>query len=275
MHMINVIMNWLARVAFAPFASVPAWLTLTIVSALAGVFMMIVFKYTSHQTRLKAVSDRTRADLLAMKLFKDELSVTFSSMWDLLGATGKRLWYSIWPPMVVMIVPFVLGIAQVGARYEFRPLRPGERALVTLEFNEDAWAANADVQLEAPDGVIVETEAARIGGERKIFWRVRPEREGDFTLAWQIDGKRVEKSLPVRNGLHAVSPRRPASDFWEQVLYPLEPPFGKDDAVHCIDVELPRRSTEFFGLDIHWLISFFILSMVFALVCKPFLKVQL
>lgn len=275
MHVLNTILNAFGALVFAPFESAPPWLALTVVSVVAGVFMMVVFKYTSSQTKLKAVSNRTRANLLAMKLFKDELSVTFAAQWDLLGCTGKRLWYSIWPPMAVMMIPFVLGIAQVGVRYEFRPLRPGEDAIVVLELSESAWDANADSRLEAPDGVIVETDPLRIAPERKIYWRVRPERDGDFVLAWNVDGNRIQKTLRVRNGLHAVSARRPTTGLWDQLLHPLEKPFDEASAVRAIDISLPQRSTPFLGFDVHWLISFFVISMVVALLCKPFLKVQL
>ena len=275
MPVINNIMNALGDLVFAPLASAPPWLTLTILSAIAGLGMMIVFKYTSSQAKLKAVSDRTRADLLAMKLFKDELAVTFASQWDLLKATGRRLWYSLWPPMAVMIIPFVLGIAQLGVRYEHRPLAPGETALVTLALNPNAWEANHDVQLETPDGVAVETPALRLPEEAAVQWRVQVTAPGDYTLAWRVNGERIEKSLPATAGLPAVSPRRPTTGFWDQLLYPLEPPFDASSPVRSIDLQLPSRSTPIFGWDVHWLITFFVLSMLFALVLKPFLKVQL
>ncbi|UCG32567.1 MAG: hypothetical protein JSU68_12995 [Phycisphaerales bacterium] len=275
MRAVNNMMNLLGDLAFAPFGSAPPWVALVALSAVAGLLMMIVFKYTSYQTKLKAVSDRTRADLLAMKLFKDDLSVTFASQWDLLRATGKRLWYSLWPPMAVMIVPFVLAIAQIGVRYEFRPLAIGEHALVTLRLSEDAFQANAGVPLEAPDGVEVVTGPVRVPAEATIYWEVRVAGNGDHELAWQINHQRILKSLPANGGLRPVSPRRPTTGFWDQLLYPLEEPFLATSPARSIEVGLPQRSTPILGLDIHWLISFFVLSMVFALLLKPFLKVQL
>ena len=275
MRAINNMMNSLGDLVFALFGSAPPWVALTVLSAVAGLLMMIVFKYTSYQSKLKAVSDRTRADLLAMKLFKDDLSVTFASQWDLLRATGLRLWYSLWPPMAVMIIPFVLGIAQIGIRYECRPLARGDHALVTLRLSEDGYKANADVQIETPDSVEVVTGPVRVPAEATIYWEVRVAEDGNHELAWQINNQRILKSLPADGGLRPVSPRRPTAGFWDQLLYPLEEPFPAASPVRSIDVELPQRSTPIFGLDIHWLISFFVLSMVFALLLKPFLKVQL
>ena len=275
MSVINHILNAIGDLVVAPFDTAPPWLTLTILSAVAGLLMMIVFKYTSSQAKLKAVSNRTRADLLAMKLFKDELAVTFASQWDLLKATGQRLWYSLWPPMAVMIIPFVLAIAQLGIRYEYRPLAPGESALVTLTLQEDAWPANSNAQLETPEGVVLETPPLRLPAESAIQWRLRATQPGRHTIAWQIDGQRIVKSLPAAPGLYPVSPRRPTTGLWDQLLYPIEAPFSASSPVHSIDLQLPSRSTPLFGLDIHWLITFFVLSMFFAFILKPSLKVQL
>jgi hypothetical protein len=275
MRAVNTVMNFLGDLVFAPFGSAPPWVALVVLSAVAGLLLMIVFKYTSYQDKLRAVSDRTRADLLAMKLFKDDLSVTFASQWDLLRATGKRLWYSLWPPMAVMIVPFVLAIAQIGVRYEYRPLALGEDALVTLRLGEEAYQANAAVSLETPGPVEIVTGPVRVPADTTIYWQVRVDESGDHQLAWQINGERIVKTLPADGGLRPVSPRRPTRGFWDQLLYPLEKPFPATSPVRSIDVQLPQRSTPILGLDVHWLITFFVLSMVFALVLKPFLKVQL
>jgi hypothetical protein len=275
MRVINKIANLLGDLIFAPFVQAPPWLGLVVLSALAGLGMMIVFKYTSSQAKLKAVSDRTRANLLAMKLFKDELAVTFASQWDLLKATGKRLWYSIWPPMAVMIVPFVLGVAQMGLRYEHRPLRPRESAVVSVKLNDGDRDAVDDLQLNAPQGVEIEAGPCRVESDSAVYWRVHTTAPGDYKLAWNIGGRRIEKLLPAGSGLGPASPRRPSAGWWDQLLYPLEEPFAKDSPVRCIDVQLPERRTPIFGLDVHWLISFFVLSMLFALILKPFLRVQL
>lgn len=274
MAIVNAVATAIAGACFAPFASLPPWLTLTVWSAIAGVLMMIIFRYTSNQKALKEVGNRVRANLLAMRLFKDELSVTFSCQWGLLKAIGARLWYSL-APLVVMIVPFVLGLAQLGAYYEKRPLRPDESAVVSLYLAEPAWDSNTDVRLQAPDGVVVETPGLRDRSERVIRWRVRARQAGQHKLVWEVSGQRVEKLLSAGAGLVPVSPKRPGTSFWDRLLYPVEPPLGEHDAVRAIEVVHPTRQTPILGWGIHWLITFFVLSIVFALLFKPVLKVQL
>jgi hypothetical protein len=123
--------------------------------------------------------------------------------------------------------------------------------------------------------VYVETPSLRIESEQVVLWRLHVHEPGRYELAWRIGDQRFTKTLEASRGLVGASPRRPTTGFWDQLLYPLERPFGPDSPVLAIDVALPERSTPIFGWDIHWLITFFVLSMVFALVFKPFLKVQL
>ena len=275
---VNVLTTFLGNVLLAPFESLPPWLTLTFWSAVGGLVGMLLWGWTSNQDALKAVSARTRADLLAMKLFKDELSVTFSCQWDLLKAILLRLWLSL-RPVILMMVPFVLAMAQLGARFEHRPLRVGESAIVTLTLTEDAWPKNRSVQPQVPDGVDIETPALRDKDDRTIQGRVKVLKPGRYELAWEIDGQRITKTLPAEPGLVDADAVRPGpnvlADFMDQLIYPSEPPLPAASPVARVAVALANRSTPVFGFDVHWLVTFLVLTIVFGLLLKPFLKVQL
>ena len=273
MPTINTFTGAVARFCLSPFEGVSPWITLTFWSAAAGVLMMIVFRYTSNQRALRQVGDRIRANLLAMRLFKDEVSVTFSCQWELLKALGARLWYSL-VPLAVMVVPFVLGLAQLAAYFEHRPFLPGESAVVSLRVDERAWE-QAAARLHAPDDVRVDTPPLRDRAGRTIRWRVTPLVEGTYTLSFQIDGRSITKLLSAGEGLVPVSPRRPGDDFWQQLLYPVEVPAARDGPITGIELACPQREMKVFGWSVHWLISFLVLSIVFGLVFKPLLRVHL
>jgi len=147
--------------------------------------------------------------------------------------------------------------------------------VVSLKLDADTWPAAADLPLEAPEGVEIEAGPCRVENDTTVHWRVHATAPGDHKLAWNIGGRRIEKLLPAGSGLAAVSARWPATGWWDQLLYPLEEPFPEDSPVLCIDVQLPQRRTPICGMDVHWLITFFVLSMLFALILKPFLRVQL
>jgi hypothetical protein len=63
--------------------------------------------------------------------------------------------------------------------------------------------------------------------------------------------------------------------FWDRLLYSAEPSIPETSAFKSIEVMYPARSTPILGVDLHWLISLLILSIVFALLFKPFFKVHI
>lgn len=278
MNAVNSIMNPLFDAVFAVLGVFSPAAALLVFSASAGVVMMVIFRHTSSQSALKAVADRTRAGLLAMLLFKDDLNVALRSLWDMFKASGMRLLYSL-PPLLVLVVPFALILSQLGARYEYRPLKVGEDARVELRVAADVWDAARNVVLETPDAVAVETPGVRDAHDHTITWRVRPRAGGMHTLTWRIGDRVIEKRLAVddgSSGLQAISVMRPGSSLWDRVLHPAEPALDDGSGVRSITLYYDwARSTPLFGYDVHWLVTFLVGSIVFGLLARPVLKVQI
>ena len=135
MNVLNAVLNRIADVLLTPFTSLALW-GLAFWGIVAGIVMTMVFKRTSNQRALVRVADQTRAQMLAVRLFRDDLAVTFRCQWRLIKLIGLRLWYSL-PPMLVMLVPFVLVLVQLALRYEKQPLTTGDQALVELTLSPD------------------------------------------------------------------------------------------------------------------------------------------
>ena len=114
----------------------PGWLSNTIVAAVLGVVMLVVFKYTSQQQAIRRVRDDIKAHLLALKLFPDSLAVTFRCQGRILRGAVALLLLAI-VPMLVMIVPMSLLLGQMSLWYQSRPLRAGEEAVVTMRLAGD------------------------------------------------------------------------------------------------------------------------------------------
>lgn len=260
----------------APFASLPPIVPLVLLSAVLGVLAAWAFRYTSNQTGLKRVADRVRASLLALRLYKDDTAVTFRSIGGLLSASMLRLWYSL-SPLIFLLVPFVLIAAQMAMYYEFRPLRPGEKTLVTAQINPDRWDELRDARLIAPDGATV-LARNRDAHDHSVMWVLRADKPiGQSKLEVRAGGVVEPKQLVIAKddgALHFVSPMRPGTSFWDRLLYPGEPAYGANAPIQKISIEYGSASTPLLGWDIHWTITFLIVSIIAALIAKPFLKVQ-
>ncbi len=278
MNWINGNLTAISSLVLRPFASWPAQVTLVIVSVLAGIAMTIVFRHTSNQRALKAVANRTRAHLMCMKLFRDDLRVALSCQGSLLKSIGLRLCLAM-PPMAVLLIPFVFILAQLALRYENRPLMPGDSVVAALHLSEAAWSTNRDTAIQVPLGIQVETPPLRDDAKHTIYWRLRVDKPSTGSLRWRVGpGAGVAEKTIVSTAdpgrLLTVSAHRPGPGFWDRLLRPGEPGFDADGPVEAIDLYYPRRSTPFFGVDIPWWATFLIASMIAALCVRPFLKVQ-
>ena len=269
---INAALTRAADLLLAPFSAYPRC-GLVFWAAVSGVVMTYVFGKTSSQRRLRRVTDQTRAQLLAIKLFKDDLNVTMKCQIALLKATGWRLLLSV-PPMFVMLVPFLIILIQLAQRYEFQPLRPGEPTLVRLELDPQAWDQFQTVALETPAGVVAETEALRDPSNHALYWRIKtlPEAAARASLGWTFGQWHLTKQLVTAGqqtaGLPKVSIRRAGGGLVDRLLYPVEAGLPRDGPVRGIDVGYAARRSPILGVDLPWWATFFIVSMVAAVLVR-------
>jgi len=250
-----------------PFQRWPAG-GLLLISALTGVAMLLVFKATSNQRAIRRTRDLIRAHMLAMRLFRDDARVVVESQKKVLRTNLTYLRYAVVP--IVFILPIaVLIMVQLNLRYGPAPARPGEAVVVKAIFN---GALDDDVTLAAPPGVVVETPALRVPYEREADWRVRPAKPGTYELSLKTKDAAYGKELVVgAAGVGRVSARR-VSGLWSQLMNPGERPLSSD--VKAIEVKYPDRQNKLFGLGVHWVITFFVVSLVAAFALKGALKTE-
>jgi len=247
----------------------PDWLGLTLLSVLAGALMLVVFRYASNQAAIGRARDDITANLLALKLFKEELRVALRSEWQLLLAL-LRLQGHFLLPVLVMSLPLMLALAQMGVRYQWRPLRQGEQTLIELRLQPeyaDFWQA----ELEA--GPALAEIVGPVPGDGRLVWRVRAGQAGRHTLRFDVGGRTVEKEIVIGDGMKRVSAQRPGQQWTSQLLHPLEPPLPPDSPVRSIEILYAGTDACVCGSN-YWVLYFLVVSMAAALLLKPVLKVR-
>jgi hypothetical protein len=270
---LNVPINFLGGIILSPIAAMPGWLSNTIISAIAGILLMIMFKHTSNQAAIGRVKDTISANLLALKLFRDSLIVTLKSQGQIFKASFLLLVFSI-VPMLVMIVPVTLLLGQMGLWYQYRPLKIGEEAIVTLKLNSNVESAWPTVNINPNPAFEVIAGPVHILDRRELNWKIKTINTDYTDMVFQIDGREFKKQLAVGVTFMRLSTIRPAWRFSEILLNPLEKPFAPDSLVQSISIEYPQRISFTSGTD-WWVIYFFAASMIFAFLLKPFLKVKI
>jgi hypothetical protein len=250
-----------------PFQRWPAG-GLLFVSVLAGAAMLLIFKATSNQKAIRRTRDLIRAHMLAMRLFRDDAGVVVASQKRVLRTNLTYLRFAVFP-IIFILPPVVLIMVQLHLRYGAAPAPPGEPVVVTATFER---AVDDGATLEAPPGVAVETPALRIPYKREADWRVRPARAGEFELVVKSKGRSYGKELVAgAGGAGRVSAKRVAG-LWAQLMNPGERPLAS--GVKTIEVKYPGRENKIFGLGVHWMLTFFVASLVAAFALKGVFKTE-
>ncbi len=270
---VNVITNAFGRFLLAPVAVLPGWLSNTIISAVTGVFLLVIFKYTSNQHAVGKVRDDIKANMLALKLFKDSISVTLHAEARVFKGALLLLFHAI-RPMLVMIFPVSLLLAQMSLWYQSRPLLPGETAIMTVKLNGNVGGRWPTVNIEPTPVAEVTVGPVRVFSRRQICWEIKALENGKHRITLNVNRHRIEKELVIGDGFMRVSSTRPAWNWANILMHPAESPFAPDSIVQSVTIDYPDRLSMTSGAD-WWLIYFFIASMVFAFVAKPFLKVRI
>jgi hypothetical protein len=276
---LNAAANLLGSWLLAPVGVLPAWLSLTAVSAVTGVLLLVVFKYTSNQRAIKRARDDISANLLALKLFKESAWVAVLTQGRLLRGAA-RLFLRALVPTAVMALPVTLILGQLSLWYQQRPLRVGEEAVVTMKLRTDPdapgrvvsastvgllgspsgdgplLAASAlfpgrppadlfpEISLLPSDGAEATVGPVRVFRKGEICWNVTARANGYHRLQFRVGDQTIHKELAVGDGFMRVSARRPERALSEDLfLYPGEQPFGPDSPVRSIDIDYPGRDS--------------------------------
>lgn len=243
---------------------------MTIISVLTGIGMLWVFGKTSNQDAIATTKKRLQAYLLEMRLFGDDIGLVFGAQKKLIFGNFRYIGLMM-KPMIFLTAPLLLLLIQMDAFYGATPLAIGEPAVVTMQA-AGRFGTNAEVpELEAPAGIRVETPGVRVIETGQMSWRIRAEQpvEGDLKFRW--GGKEWTKSVASGDPFRYLSIRRVTSladAFW----YAGESRLSEDE-VEWIEIRYPAAEVSLAGLALHWLIWFFVISMVAAYALKDYFGV--
>jgi hypothetical protein len=269
MSVVNGILRALFDGVLFPFRGMAPVVGLAVVSAIAAVGVLLVYRLTSNQAGISAVKARIQAGVYEVRLSGDDLVLTLRAMGGILVRNLRYLGLSL-VPLAWMIIPFVLVLAQLNFHYAHGPLTPGEPVVLKVELDPE-WAADLGgesrppVTLDAPEGLRVETGGAWVPSEATLAWRIVPERTGNWEVTVRAGDSAFGKSVHATPGVHRRAPERLAASFLDQLLYPAETALPADGPVRAIRLAYPATDVSLFGWKTHWMVVFLILSIVFAL----------
>lgn len=242
--------------------------SLTAIAVASGIAMLLVFSRFSDQDRIRLAKRKIRAHLYEFRLFADEPALMFRAQKALLVWNARYLGLMLRPTAAILL-PMLALLIHLDAVYGHRPLRTGERAIIGAEI------VGVDLRDVLPTlagkGVTVETPPVRIPDRHQVYWRIRARNPAGGTVLLGVAGESLEKDIQAGAGLQYLSERRVAR-MVDWLRYPAESrlPGG---TVLKIQVSYPAAELRIFGIGVHWIVWFFIMSSVSMLALRRWFHV--
>jgi hypothetical protein len=262
----------------SPLAKLPPFWGILLLSLLTSLFVLVVYRAVSSPAKVRETKDRIKANILAIRLYRDFWKTIVASFFKSLYYTAKYFALNLGPVLLVLPLLFLLFV-QMDIRYGMRPFRPGEEIVVKARFDRDLAGLDAGVRPDPHFRALM--NPVYITALREVDWKLRAGEKGSTAIAITVDGATASKNLVIGDelpaqrlgrrslgGPPALSNRRLAASSLANFIYPAEKPLEPGTPLRSVAIEYPARSISFLGIRTHWLVWYLVLTMVIALALK-------
>ncbi len=242
---LNQVLNTSFDLLLLPVSGLPYIWQIFLIALVMCVIALLIFKYTSNQSGIRQAKDKIKAYILELRIYRDDPLILLKAEGQIVAHTARYLFLAT-VPIAVMMLPFILMIAQVEARFAFESFNVGDQATVTV-YVERGALENSAASITLPPGVVVETPVHRIYARGEARWRLRIVSPGRHRIQVGIGPEVAERTLVARSESEMVSPYIYSSSDVRSLLYPGES--GQiSGAITAIGLNYPRLGSTFMGL---------------------------
>lgn len=264
MGLVNRLLSSLFDLLLGPWASESPWPALIVSSLAAAALLVLIFHLTSNPAGMRRARNRFVARVLELLLYRHDLRVSLSACGRILAANAGYL-KQFAVPMLAGAIPFVLLLAHMAAWFEWRPLKVGESATLTVRTGKGGPLDDSQIAVTLPAGFRIETDGVRVASRNEVSWRLRADQPATGAVVIQFGQQTESKSLTAATSLTRISPMRSNGGFWEQLLHPSEAPLPEGQPIARIDIGYPVRKLFLRNTEIHWLVAALVLMTAFGL----------
>ncbi|MBN2301032.1 MAG: hypothetical protein JXN60_00815 [Lentisphaerae bacterium] len=269
---LNVLGNAAGRILSVPIARLSPWLSNTIIAIPVGVLILVIFKYASNQKAIGRARDRITANILGIRLFKNNIATVLRSQLNVIMLALLTMIYSLLP-LLIMTLPLILLLSQMALWYQWQPLQPGERALIVATIDAEPETPLPESEIIAITGAHVVAGPIHIPSKQQIIWQIEARSTGYHEAILRIGQHTTSKEFAVGQWPMRVSVTKPGRHWWHILLNPYEGTVGKSNLL-SVSIDYSNRLNGFGGSS-SWLLVFFASSFASALLFKPLLGVKI
>lgn len=273
---LNLALGKLFNLLLAPFSSLnPLW-GLAAVSLITGAVMVFIFKYVSNQDGIRRAKAKVRGHFLEVWLYKHDFKVVTGSIGRIFAANLRYMRYAV-APLIVLVIPVALIMAHLNLRYSSRPLDIGETSTLTVKFDSEEPLLGGGLTAEGTGGIEVETAPVRALSAREVSWRIRAVSPGKHIVKIIWGGGEIGKEVVVGAGRVTKTSAVKSShkSLSDALFLPGEKPLPAGSEALKASVIYSERRLRALGIDVHWIVIFFVLSIAAGFALKGVIGVEI
>jgi len=289
MNVVNHAATSIFDILLTPLELMGQMTALILVSGIFGILALIIFKHISWQAGIKGAKDKIKGDMIAIRLYQDDLAVVSKSVGKVFLRNFQYLGLNF-GPILPLLVPFILVAAQFVVRYAFEPvpvtelegqtsaeLMSGRGLMIEVAMKDGREGEAMKLTLEYPEGIEPITPLVRNADEGVAFQEVIATQSVEGEILFRVDGKDAGAKQIVAGDERArmMQPER-VSSFWLSWMWPAEDTFGADNPIGHVTFAYPLRSYPFLpDGPLGVILLFFLASIVFGVVVLKPLNIQI
>ena len=288
MNALNSAVTSLFDLFLVPLGWMGNELALIVISGIFGVLALLVFKHISDQKGIHRAKDKIKGDMIAIRIYQDDLVVVFQSIVKVLVRNAQYLALNF-VPFLPLAIPFVLVAAQMVVRYSFDPIPvmaadevaamlPGKGTELRIEFSEDQKSAAGGLRVVVPDGLEATSPLVRSTARGIAFQEIVATRAGVYDLELHLaDGSSYTKTIVAGDDPAKLMQPERVQSFLASWLWPAEERFPTDAPIARVSFAYPESDLGWLPLSGPFgvLVAFVAASMIFAFAAVKPLRVQI
>ncbi|MBD3318594.1 DUF106 domain-containing protein [Candidatus Woesearchaeota archaeon] len=238
---------------FGPLLVLDPFYFVLIVSAVLSLFIVIIYKYTTNQSLMKALKQEIKelqAEMKALKGHPDKMMEVNKRMM----ATNSKYMMQSLKASLFTLLPIIIIYAYLSGVIAYDPIMPGQEFSMSVVLEEGVVA---DVETSVPVGLEVtgDDDKRDVDDEAIFTYKGRP---GRYLVQFDVDDKTYGHEVLVTE---------------ERKHLPAEKSI-EDGTVNMIHTNLDKTIVmNLFGWELGWFGSYIIFSIVFSILFRRLLKV--
>jgi hypothetical protein len=273
-HQINYFITRVFDIILYPFSFINEFWGILFLSILMSFVVLWIYKWVSSPRLIRRAKDQVKANILAIRLYKDSGRVIGISFLKSLLYTFKYFGLNFMPLLIIIPILFPTFV-QMDVRYGMRPFDVGEEIVIKAVLTQNPF--DLDIKLQANENFKPKMNPVFINAFKDLDrkkpikeadWKMEATRVGITKIKIKVKDKVFEKNLIIGASRLALSNKKMEESNLEHFLYPAEKLLEGSNELKYIYIQYPGKSISFAGISTYWWVFNLILVVIIVLALK-------